>query len=75
MRCLVTGAAGFIGSHLAERLLREGHAVLGIDGFVPYYPRWIKEKNLAALLPHPRFRFIEANLLDVDLPTLLAQVI
>jgi nucleoside-diphosphate-sugar epimerase len=73
MKCLVTGAAGFVGSHLAERLLREQHEVIGIDCFVPYYPRWIKEKNLEGLRSHPQFHFIEANLLDVDLTDLLAQ--
>jgi UDP-glucose 4-epimerase len=73
MKCLVTGVAGFVGSHLAERLVREGHEVVGIDCFVPYYPRWMKEQNLEGLCSHPRFRFIEANLIDVDLPALLAQ--
>ena len=42
MICLVTGAAGFIGSHLCERLLELGHTVRGLDAFIPYYPRQIK---------------------------------
>ena len=49
MKCLVTGAAGFIGSHLCERLVRDGHEVVGVDAFIPYYPRAVKEANLAAL--------------------------
>jgi nucleoside-diphosphate-sugar epimerase len=49
MKCLVTGAAGFIGSHLCERLLADGHTVVGVDAFIPYYPRDLKEANLAAL--------------------------
>jgi len=55
MKCLVTGAAGFIGSHLCERLLGAGHAVAGLDAFIPYYPRPLKEANLAPCLAHPRF--------------------
>ncbi len=70
--CLVTGCAGFIGAHLAERLLRAGHAVTGVDCFLDYYPRRLKEANLAGLLTQPAFRFVEANLLDADLPALLA---
>jgi nucleoside-diphosphate-sugar epimerase len=57
MKCLVTGAAGFIGSHLCERLLRAGHAVVGVDAFIPYYPRAVKEANLAAARAHPLFAF------------------
>ena len=49
-RCLVTGVAGFIGSHLAERLLAEGHEVVGIDRFSDYYPRATKQANLQPLL-------------------------
>ena len=49
MKALITGAAGFIGSTLAERLVREGHDVVGIDCFTDYYPRPAKERNLAFL--------------------------
>src|SRR5690349_6797053 len=57
MKCVVTGAAGFIGSHLAERLLALGHHVTGIDAFIPYYPAEIKAHNLAAAREHPHFTF------------------
>ena len=62
MQCVVTGAAGFIGSHLSERLLADGHAVTGIDCFTDYYPRPIKERNLAALRDHKSFTFRELDL-------------
>jgi nucleoside-diphosphate-sugar epimerase len=67
MKLLITGAAGFIGSHLAEALLEQGHQVIGIDSFLDYYPRWLKEKNLAGARTHPAFEFIEADLLETDL--------
>jgi nucleoside-diphosphate-sugar epimerase len=57
MKCLVTGAAGFIGSHLCERLLQDGHEVVGLDAFIPYYPRPVKESNLAGPRSHRRFTF------------------
>src|SRR5216683_1083787 len=62
MKCVVTGAAGFIGSHLSAELLRLGHDVVGIDAFIPYYPRAIKERNQAELLRNPRYRFVELDL-------------
>src|SRR5262249_49877484 len=62
MKCAVTGAAGFIGSHLCEELLRSGHEVTGIDAFVPYYPQQIKERNLAEALTYPHFRFYQLDL-------------
>jgi len=68
---LVTGVAGFIGSHLAERLLQEGHRVIGVDGFIGYYPSSMKKRNIASLLRRDRFSFIEADLLDLDLVALL----
>lgn len=57
MKCLVTGAAGFIGSHLCEQLLRSSHTVIGLDAFIPYYPRASKEANLARFRNHPAFSF------------------
>jgi nucleoside-diphosphate-sugar epimerase len=57
MKCLVTGAAGFIGSHLCEYLLQAGHTVVGVDAFIPFYPRAVKEVNLAGFRSHPAFRF------------------
>lgn len=69
--CFVTGVAGFIGSHLAERLSADGHRVIGIDCFTNYYPRAIKEQNLAVLRQQPRFTFVEDDLLRADLPVLM----
>ena len=69
---LVTGTAGFIGSHLAERLLDEGWQVTGVDCFTDYYPRSAKEENLATLMGRPGFAFVEADLVTADLRPLLA---
>ena len=74
MTHLVTGAAGFIGSQLAEALLDEGHDVVGVDAFTPYYDRAVKEANLATLRDRPGFRFIEADLREADSEDLLAGV-
>ena len=60
----VTGAAGFIGSHVCERLLADGHRVLGLDAFTRFYARELKESNLAALRRAPGFELAELNLLD-----------
>jgi nucleoside-diphosphate-sugar epimerase len=62
MKCLVTGAAGFVGSHLCERLLQAGHAVRGVDAFIPYYPRAVKEANLSGAKAYRWFEFRPADL-------------
>ena len=67
MRALVTGGAGFIGSHLSERLLSQGAEVLAIDCFTDYYPREIKERNLAGLRGQRSYSFVEADLNSVDI--------
>ncbi|HEY2730756.1 MAG TPA: SDR family NAD(P)-dependent oxidoreductase [Polyangia bacterium] len=62
MRVLVTGAAGFIGSHLSERLVARGDEVVGLDNFDAFYPRAVKERNLATLAASPRFSLVEGDL-------------
>lgn len=71
MRCLITGVAGFIGSHLAERLLAEGHEVWGVDHFADSYPRALKERNLAVARSWHSFTLLERDLLEGDLTSLL----
>jgi len=66
-RCLVTGAAGFVGSQLCAALLDRGHAVVGLDAFVPYYPRPVKERNLHGLIQQAHFTFHEADLRTAEL--------
>lgn len=71
---LVTGAAGFIGSSLAQKLLENGEEVIGIDCFLDFYPREIKEHNLKDLRDYSSFRFVEKNINDLDFPRILEGV-
>jgi nucleoside-diphosphate-sugar epimerase len=71
MKALVTGAAGFIGSTLSGALLDQGADVVGVDSFVEYYPRALKEANLGSLVGRPGFRLVETSIHDADLAGLL----
>ncbi|HEV8511244.1 MAG TPA: NAD-dependent epimerase/dehydratase family protein [Gemmatimonadales bacterium] len=68
MKLLVTGAGGFIGSHLSEALIARGHQVTGVDNFDPFYARAVKERNLAGLRKLPAFRFVEADVARDPMP-------
>ena len=70
---VVTGAAGFIGSHLAEALVAAGHDVVGVDALTDYYSPAIKRSNVAALVAGPRFRLLELDLATDDLSALPAR--
>ena len=72
MKCLVTGAAGFIGSHLCEELLHRGHKVTALDAFIPYYPQEVKQRNLLDLQRHPNLRFYRVDLRTDPIEELLA---
>jgi len=69
---LVTGAAGFIGSHLCEALVARGFDVTGVDCFTDYYDPALKRRNVAGLLAGPRFRLLELDLSSADLEALPA---
>jgi nucleoside-diphosphate-sugar epimerase len=71
MNALVTGGAGFIGSHLSERLIAQGARVRAIDAFTDFYPRPLKERNLENLRGRAGYEFIEGDLRELDLPRLL----
>jgi nucleoside-diphosphate-sugar epimerase len=74
MVALVTGAAGFIGSHLCEHLLACGDQVSAVDAFTDYYPRSRKEANIASLRDREGFAFVEADVSDVSLSALIEGV-
>jgi nucleoside-diphosphate-sugar epimerase len=71
---IVTGVAGFIGSHLAETLLKQGEQVIGIDQFNDYYEPTLKRKNIAGFVNHPSFQLVEGDIQHLDWATLLQDV-
>lgn len=64
MRILITGGAGFIGSHFTQRMLDDGNEVIGFDNFNDYYDPRIKRKNIEQIIDHPKYRLLEADILD-----------
>jgi UDP-glucose 4-epimerase len=74
IRVLITGAAGFIGSHLAEACLARGWQVLAVDSLTPYYDVGLKRRNLDGLRKNPRCTVIERDLVDLDLRALARDV-
>ena len=66
MKILVTGGAGFIGSHLVERLLKEGHEVICLDNSNDYYNPELKRNNVRPFLSEKNFKLVEADIRDKD---------
>ena len=73
MRSVITGVAGFVGSHLAEKLLALGHEVVGVDKFLDNYARHFKDSNLSSFVNHPLFKFIDDDLVNMELVQLVKQ--
>jgi UDP-glucuronate 4-epimerase len=73
-RYLITGSAGFLGSHLAEAVLESGDELVGIDAFTDYYSRELKEANVRRIRDRPGFEMLELDLADADLTALVAGV-
>jgi nucleoside-diphosphate-sugar epimerase len=74
MSVLITGAAGFIGSTLGEKLLSQGETVIGIDAFTDYYSQEIKRDNLRTALTHDRYTFMEGDITTLHLAPILETV-
>jgi len=72
-KILITGTAGFIGSHVTEHFLNNGYFVYGIDNFDSFYSRSIKERNLSSIISHPQFNFVEGDLTDARVLAKLPQ--
>jgi len=66
MKILLTGCTGFIGSHTLDHLIADGHQVIGVDNFDPFYDRALKAANIAAYADHPDFELLEADLADYE---------
>ncbi|HXP48374.1 MAG TPA: GDP-mannose 4,6-dehydratase, partial [Bacteroidia bacterium] len=66
MKVLITGSAGFIGSHVSEYFLSQGHEVVGIDNFDPFYSKERKNKNLAVSLKDKKFTFLELDITNAQ---------
>ena len=70
---IVTGAAGFIGSHLSEKLLENGFKVIGIDCFTDYYSKKIKKNNMISFQNNKNFKLIESDLMEIDLISIIKE--
>ncbi len=72
MKAIVTGAAGFIGSHLCEKLIEDGHIIVGLDNFDPFYDEKVKRDNIKAAMASDNYRFVEGDIRNVELVSKLA---